>query len=155
MDCRIVIAQTDEDFIKAKRVILAYADFLQADLSFQNFNYELDNLNVMYAMPRGCMLLLEYSEVVVGAVGLRCFTDGSAEMKRMFVYPEYQGLGLGDKLMTAFIAIARERGYASIKLDTIPELDKAVSLYKKYQFVAIDPYRYNPHPQALFYELKL
>ena len=156
MDCRIYAAESESDFDKAKTIILAYADFLNTDLSFQDFDNEMKTLSAMYgASSRGCMLLAELPDTIVGAVGLRFFSQGVAEMKRMFVLPEFQGQGIGSALMLAFINKARELGYQSIRLDTIPELGKAIELYKKHRFTLTDPYRYNPHPKAQFYELKV
>lgn len=155
MKHRVYIANTNEDFNKAKEIVLAYAKFLNADLSFQNFDDEMKAFDQMYDKPHGSMLLAEVSGEIVGAVGLRFFSKNVAEMKRMFVLPKCQGFGIGNTLMSAFIDQAKSLGYLSIKLDTIAELDKAIHLYKKYQFVSIDPYRYNPHPEAQFYELDI
>lgn len=156
MDCRIYAAESDSDFAKAKTIILAYADFLNTDLSFQGFDNEMKTLAVMYgSSSKGCMLLAELSGNIVGTVGLRFLSEGIAEMKRMFVLPEYQGQGIGNTLMLSFIDKARELAYKSIKLDTIPELDRAIELYKKHQFTLTEPYCYNPHPKVQFYELRL
>ena len=152
---KIFIAESESDFRNAKEMVLAYAEFLNADLSFQNFEGELKSFNIMYSSPKGSMLLAENSGNVVGAVGLRYLSEGVAEMKRMFVLPKFQGHGIGDALMSAFIKQACKLGYSSIKLDTIPELDKAIRLYKKHNFVQIKAYRYNPHPGVQYYELKI
>ena len=156
MDYRVYTAESKDDFCKAKAIILAYADFLNADLSFQNFDSEMKSLDRMYGPTHnGCMLLAELSGDIVGTVGLRFLSEGVAEMKRMFVLPDFQGQGIGNTLMLSFIEKARELGYTSIKLDTIPELDKAIELYKKHRFTLTDPYCYNPHSQVQFYELKV
>ncbi|MFL1404758.1 hypothetical protein ACJO2E_05370 [Marinobacter sp. M1N3S26] len=42
-----------------------------------------------------------------------------------------------------------------IRLDTIPELDSALRLYRRLGFREIPPYRYNPHPDAVFMEYRL
>lgn len=57
--------------------------------------------------------------------------------------------------MSALVDLARELGYKSVRLDTIPGLDRALSLYKKYGFKLIEPYRFNPDPAALFMELAI
>jgi ribosomal protein S18 acetylase RimI-like enzyme len=156
MNCRVFIAETDEDYDFAKGITLEYAKYLNVDLSFQSFDKELESFNEMYGFPKGCVVLVEYTGKIVGAVGLRFLSSGISEMKRMFVFPKFQGLGLGNALMTKLIEQAKVLGYGSIKLDTIPELDKAIGLYEKYNFLIIEPYCYNPHPETLFYyELKI
>lgn len=155
MNHRIFIADSDNDYVEAKKIIIAYSKFLGVDLSFQDFSKELEEPNVMYAFPTGCMVLAKVSGEVVGAVGLRHFSDGVAEMKRMFVVPEFQGSGIGNSLIIEFFAQAVNLGYKSVKLDTIPELDGALSLYKKHGFLPIEAYRLNPHPNAIFMEKKI
>jgi putative acetyltransferase len=146
MDSRIFLAETDEHYSLAKEMVLEYAKYLNVDLSFQNFDKELADFNNMYAFPKGCVILVECAGKIAGSVGLRFLSSGITEMKRMYVLPKFQGLGLGNALIL---------GYASIKLDTIPELDKAIELYKKHNFSLIESYCYNPHTEAQFYELKI
>lgn len=155
MEYTVFTAFTEKDFAKAKNIVLQYAEFLNADLSFQNFEAELSGFNIMYGPPKGSMILAEIGGAAIGAVGLRFLSEGVAEMKRMFVVPKYQGLGVGSALMVAFLEKAKVLGYRSVKLDTIPELDQAIKLYKKFGFKNIDPYCYNPHPEAQFFELLL
>jgi len=153
MNCRIFIAESDEHFEDTKQIITAYSEFLGIDLSFQDFSRELEKLNVMYSRPTGSMILAEASGEIVGAVGLRHLCDGVAEMKRLFVLPKFQGNGLGHLLIVEFLVQAKKLGYKRVRLDTIPELDSALSLYKKYGFKSIEAYRFNPHPKAVFMEL--
>ncbi len=155
MASKTTIAVTGEDYITAKQLVVDYANYLNTDLSFQHFDKELERFNTMYGLPSGCIILAEYADKIVGTVGLRFLSDGVAEMKRMFVYPQYHGLGIGSALMLRFIDQAKALGYRSIKLDTIPELDKAIKLYEKHGFTPIKAYCYNPHPEARFYERKL
>jgi GNAT superfamily N-acetyltransferase len=125
------------------------------DLEFQGFSQEMETLPDMYGAPKGCLLLAKQGQHYIGAVGLREHEPGVAEMKRMFVLTEYQGVGAGYVLIEAFIAKAKELGYRSIKLDSIKPLAKALALYRKLGFIEIEPYRYNPHPEAIFMELIL
>lgn len=152
MKHRLFVAETKDHFDDAKDIIIAYSGFLGIDLAFQGFSNELESLKEMYSSPTGCMILAEASNKVVGAVGLRYLSDGVAEMKRMFVLPEFQGHGIGNSLVIEVLKQAKRLGYHSVKLDSIPELDSALALYTKHGFSPIKSYRYNPHPSAIFME---
>jgi GNAT superfamily N-acetyltransferase len=151
----IVEARSPEDYAAAKAMIQDYARWLGVDLEFQNFSHELATLATMYGPPRGAMLLAREGDAVVGCAGLRELEADVAEMKRMFVPPEHRGRGIGRLLLEAFCAKARELGYKAVRLDTVGRLDVATAMYRRHGFVPIAPYRYNPDPTALFFELKL
>ncbi|MBK1853215.1 GNAT family N-acetyltransferase [Marinobacter sp. 1-4A] len=155
MSVKIEVAETTKQFDAGSRLIRAYADFLGLDLEFQGFSSELASLPKMYGPPKGALLLATLEGIHVGAVGLREFEPGVAEMKRMYVLPDYHGMGVGKALTEAFLGQAREMGYGSARLDSIRELDKALRLYQDFGFREIEPYRFNPHPEAVFMEYKI
>ena len=64
----------------------------------------------------------------VGAVGLREFEPGVAEMKRMYVLPDYHGMGIGKALTEALLCQAKEMGDGSVRLDSVREDNKALRL---------------------------
>ena len=151
----IVKAGIEIEYAAAKELITAYQRWLGIDLEFQGFTEELETLPVIYGPPDGAMLLAQVNGAWVGCVGLRRLPDGTAEMKRMFVLPEYQGQGIGWKLTQAFIVVARDLHYSAIRLDTLPRLDRATRLYDRAGFIRIESYRHNPDPEAVFMGLKL
>ncbi len=137
-----------------------YAAFLGADLSFQGFENELAGLPGKYASPTGALLLATVPMAAGGAepagcVALRKLEPGVCEMKRLFVRPEYRGLGLGRALAKQIIGAAVGLGYRTMRLDTLERLEGAVRLYRSLGFSQREPYCANPLPGAMFWEKDL
>lgn len=124
-----------------------YAAGLGVDLSFQGFDEEVA------ALPTGYDVLLVAGSD--GCVGVRPFSHGICEMKRLYVRPSARGTGLGKELAEAAIAHARTLGYAAMRLDTMPAMGAAQALYASLGFVEIPAYRHNPVAGTRFMELDL
>jgi ribosomal protein S18 acetylase RimI-like enzyme len=76
-------------------------------------------------------------------------------MKRLFVLPEARSFGLGKGLTIAVIEAAKARGYSALRLDTLPTMTAAATLYERMGFRHIGPY-YGPTPSGtIFMELNL
>jgi GNAT superfamily N-acetyltransferase len=122
------------------------------------FEEELASLPGKYAPPDGQLLLAFYDDKPAGCVALRRIDTQVCEMKRMFLYPQYQGKGIGRRLGQAIICDARAAGYAIMRLDTSWRQQEAQALYSKLGFQRIDPY-YDSPPALMdwlvFFELRL
>ena len=137
------------------RMFREYAEGLGFPLDFQGFHEELANLPGEYAPPKGALILALVGDRPAGSVGLRPLEPGTCEMKRLFIRNEFRGQGIGRRLVDRVIADARRIGYERMRLDTIPEMSEAIHLYRQCGFVEISPYRYNPIPGALYFQLDL
>lgn len=70
----------------------------------------------------------------VGTCALIQHDDQVYELSKMAVHPSAQGQGLGNLLMDATIAWAKERHAKQIFLESNTVLGKAINLYEKYGF---------------------
>jgi len=76
-------------------------------------------------------------------------------MKRLYVARAHRGAGVARLVADALIRHARQRGYRSMLLDTLPSMTGAHALYASLGFTPTDAYRYNPVPGATFWRLEL
>ena len=104
------------------------------------FEDELTRLPGPYAPPRGRLLLAHFNSQTAGCAALREIDKRTCEMKRMFVYPEFHGKGIGRALAERLIQEARDIGYRSMLLDTSFRQTEARTLYNKMGFQPIEPY---------------
>lgn len=151
----IIRATTDEQIEHAKKLCIEYAASLGIDLSFQDFEKELEEFPGEYSPPEERLLLARCEEKYVGCVGLRKITGEICEMKRLYVKPGFRGKGIGKALAKAVLEEAQTIGYSRMRLDTLPWMKKAISLYKSLGFESIEPYCHNPIEGSVFMELNL
>jgi putative acetyltransferase len=122
------------------------------------FEEELASLPGKYLPPTGQLLLATSDGAAAGCVALREIDGSACEMKRMFVYPQFQGKGIGRALAEVLINEARGLGYTSMRLDTSIRQNEAKALYQRLGFQVIEPYYELPQELRnwlVFMELKL
>jgi ribosomal protein S18 acetylase RimI-like enzyme len=152
---RIICAETEVHYQRTRELFQQYADSLGFDLEFQGFSQELARLPGEYAPPKGCILLAESAEEIVGCVALRPLKNMICEMKRLYVVPGYRNRKIGRALAEAVIDRARTCGFERMRLDTIESMTAAQALYHSLGFRPIKPYRYNPLKNPSYFELDL
>ena len=150
-----IIAKTEEDYSEARVLLREYEAASEVDLCFQGFEEEVETLERMYGPPGGVFLILRAGERTAGCVALEDSGDKVCEMKRLFLRPEFRGRGLGRRCAEEIVRIAREVGYAALRLHTLPSMRAAIALYRSMGFREIAPYTDNPVEGVIFMELTL
>jgi len=162
------ILQVDkqDELEQVRGLFRGYADYLKIEFPeyaglpwskdfFQNYDEEISGLPGDYAPPKGCILLAMYNSKAAGCIAVKEASCGTCEMKRLFVRPEYQRLGIGKTLCQAVIEWAKKVGFTHMRLWTA--LDGAKALYESLGFEEIDSYEFVPAEieGAVFMELSL
>jgi putative acetyltransferase len=95
---------------------------------------------------------------VIGMAALKHLDDSHAELKSMHTAAEARGRGVGRALVDHLVAVARERGYRRISLETGsgPAFEAARSLYTRASFTPCEAFGdYRPTPLSAYMTLAL
>ncbi len=144
-----------EEMETVRMLFREYADWLQVDLCFQNFEQELAGLPGGYAPPGGGLWFARVGDELAGVVGFRPLDGGRCEMKRLWVREAYRGHSLGRRLAETAIAAARAAGYDKLCLDTLSFMTAARALYEGLGFEEIPAYYDNPEEDVRYLQLDL
>lgn len=86
----------------------------------------------------------------IGGGAIRRYDDENVELKRVFVHTEYQGRGIGSRLVSSLIEWAMELGYRRMILETGELLAESCAVYRKLGFEVIPNYGpYVDMPESL------
>src|SRR5687768_641267 len=143
------------DLPACRELFVEYERSLGVSLCFQGFEQELASLPGDYVLPGGGLWLAFPGDALAGCVALRPLGPGEGEMKRLYVRPAFRGRNLGEALARRAIEAAREAGYSTLKLDTLPSMAQAQRLYSRLGFVDVAPYNDNPVRGVCFLALAL
>ena len=154
---RTLTAHDTEALEQVRQYFRNFAAWLGVDLSFQNFEQEMAFLPGSYAEPQGRLFFAEFSGRPAGWVGIRPLPDseGTCEMTRLYVDPEFRGKGVGRALALEAIKAAKAVGYRRLLIDTLPSMRMAVKLYRELGFTEAPAYYKTPVEGTMFLSLDL
>lgn len=150
---------TPFEFDELRAILREYAQSIQVDLCFQNFEDELATLPGEYVEPRGALLMARINGELVGCCALRPLDNvdypNACEMKRLYVRNSFRKLGIGRQLVEAIMDCARQADYDCVLLDTLSDMESARALYQDLNFEEIPPYYHNPIEGAHYLKVQL
>lgn len=92
------------------------------------------------ARPKGRLLLAECEGKPAGVGALRMLSDEIAEIKRMYVAPDWRDRHLGSAILDRLLEEARSRRSRIVRLDTCRFMTDAQRLYRSRAFAERPPY---------------
>jgi putative acetyltransferase len=125
----------------AKVIRTALAEFGANKPGTVYFDPTTDALYGLFLTPGSFYYVATIDEVIVGGCGIfptENLPQGTCELVKLYLAKEARGTGLGKQLMEISLSWAKENGYTQVYLESMPELAKAVSIYEKVGFKALD-----------------
>ena len=148
------------DIDTVRRLLEGYGEYLAANpagaanICMEGYSQELERLRDQYVV----LLLATVDGLAAGCVALRQIpADAFAcEMKRLWVDGAFRGLGLGRRLVEEAIDWAKQMGFETMYLDTVPAaMPEANRLYAAMGFERVERYNENPLAGVEFFRLSL
>src|SRR5215470_6317729 len=143
---RPACARDDE---AVRRELGAYLDHIDAAFDGDDLDHDVAEWSREYDGVAGVLLVVEDpAGQVIGTGGVRRLDAELGELKRMWVRPDRQGLGLGRRLLAHCLDEARRLGIRRLRLDTQRRMEAALALYRRHGFREIADYNGNPRAQV-------
>jgi GNAT superfamily N-acetyltransferase len=100
--------------------------------------------------------IIRDNETPAGCGGVKLFGSEYGEIKRMYIRPQFRGLGYAKLMLDHLAEYARRHGVEILRLETGIEQRAAISLYERAGFQSIPPFgEYKPDPLSRFYEKRI
>ncbi len=103
-----------------------------------------------YRFPIGAFVLGRHVGETVACGAVHRVAPEVAEIKRMWVSPDWRGVGLGRRVLRHLEHEGRSLGCSTVRLDTNSALTEAIAMYRSAGYEAIDRYNDNPYAQCWF-----
>ena len=100
----------------------------------ENIDYALATFGKGREIPLSDFVAVD-GELLVGSVILKPITPSIAEMTGFYVRTDFQGQGVGYKLIKTALSTAIETGYEQVVLTTNRNMTAAISLYESFGWV--------------------
>ncbi len=139
MQIRPIEPEDNEELAKVIRTALA--EFGANKPGTVYFDPTTDALFELFRTPKSFYYVALVDGKVVGGCGIfptDNLPDGTCELVKLYLAKEARGTGLGKQLMEISLSWAKKNGYTQVYLESMPELAKAVSIYEKVGFKALD-----------------
>ncbi|MBL7918194.1 MAG: GNAT family N-acetyltransferase, partial [Bacteroidia bacterium] len=99
-----------------------------------------DNLFELFKQPKSVLWVAEVNNNVMGCCGIYP-TEGlkkdCVELVKFYIGAESRGKGIGKLLMEKCIETAKDFNYTQMYIESLPEFNKAISIYEKSGFKKI------------------
>lgn len=101
----------------------------------------LDKMTETYNNNKSIYFVIDHDGQIIGGAGiapLDNFEGNVCELQKMYFLPEARGKGLGSLMMETCLKKAQEFGFEKCYLETMPYMEDARKLYRKFGFEGLE-----------------
>jgi len=121
----------------ARLILAVMGEFGVVGQGYASEDPEMADMHAAYGQPGHAFYVVTRGRKVVGVGGLGPLKEGPqdvCELRKMYFLPDVRGLGMGRRMLEHCIRAARELGYRRMYLETVTEMTRAQSLYRRFGF---------------------
>lgn len=96
-----------------------------------------DHLFEVFQQPSSFYFIASMDGEIVGGGGIyptAGLPENTCELVKMYLLPAARGKGIGKMIIDNCLHKATTNGYQNVYLETMPELEQAISVYEKFGF---------------------
>lgn len=135
---REIELRDDPKIAKAIRSVLIEMGVPKVGTAYED--KALDFMTETYSTPNKAYFVVESGNSIIGGAGispLDNYEGNICELQKMYFMPEARGKGLGSEMMAKCLEFAKQAGFDSCYLETLPYMEDARKLYRKVGFKSI------------------
>ena len=154
MDSNQTVITAERPDTPDARVLIAE---LEAELSPHYPAASRYGYSVQKLLDQGVVFFItRHDNTPAGCGGIQLFGTEYGELKRMYVRPQFRGLGLGRLMLSRLEGYAREHGIDLVRLETGIHQQAAIRLYERGGYARIPPFPpYFEDPVSRCYEKRI
>ncbi len=136
---REITSEDDPKIAAAIRSVLIEFGVPKVGTAYEDVT--LDCMTETYDEDRKVYFVVEKGNAVIGGAGispLDNYEGNVCELQKMYFLPEARGKGIGSAMMSKCLDFAKAEGYDQCYLETMPYMDDARKLYRKFGFEGIE-----------------
>lgn len=136
---RPIKASDNQELAKVIRSVLLEMGMPMAGTAYEDKS--LDRMYGTYQDFRRAYFVVEANNKILGGAGiapLDNYEGNVCELQKMYFLQDVRGKGVGYRMLQICLEKAREFRYEQCYLETMPYMESAVKLYRKFGFKNID-----------------
>ncbi|MFZ4058324.1 MAG: GNAT family N-acetyltransferase [Ferruginibacter sp.] len=101
------------------------------------YDASTDHLFELFQQPNSACFVATENDEILGCAGIfptEALPNDTCELVKMYLSPHARCKGIGHQLMLTCIEKAKALGYKQLYLETLPELQQAIKLYRQHEF---------------------